>query len=122
MFKFPPTNTKQLASLHSTIKDIVSRLNVIEQEQAEYMEGEATVEVSRTKTNTNKDKEDKESDVSELKESMDTKSNKDSVKEPKDISYNSREKQKFNCPECNYVCEKRVTFNKHINTIWVKRL
>ena len=76
------------------------------------MEGEATVKVFRTKTSTHKDKEDKESDVSELKESTDAESNKDSVKEPKDMSYNSREKQELSCPQCDYVCEKRYTFNK----------
>ena len=80
------------------------------------MEGEATVKVFRTKTSTHKDKEDKESDVSELNESTGAENNKDSVEEPKDMSYNSREKQKLSCPQCDYVCEKRYTFNKHINT------
>ena len=80
------------------------------------MEGEATDEVSKTKTNTNKDKEDKESNVSELKESTDAESNKDSVKEPENMSYNIRKKQKFNCCQCDYICDKRVTLNKHINT------
>ena len=28
----------------------------------------------------------------------------------------SKEKQKFECPRCEYVCKKRVTLNKHMNT------
>ena len=51
------------------ILDLEVCLNVIEQDQAEYMEGQVIDKVSRTKTNTNKDKEDKESNVLELKES-----------------------------------------------------
>ena len=101
-------NTKILSNLISTVADIVERLDVIEQEQTEYIEKEVV-----TKTCTKTDKERKKSDDPERKQSAEpdtkidtmekTTANNDTLKETK----YSKEKQKFQCPQCEYLCKKK---------------
>ena len=47
-------NTKQLAKLKSTMDEIVERRDIIEQEQADYIEKDDIVEVATTNTDTKK--------------------------------------------------------------------
>ena len=65
-------NTIQLAKLISTVEDIVTRLNVIEQEQAEFIEKEANEEEATTKVHENTEKEPNMNKVWKGKESKET--------------------------------------------------
>ena len=89
-------NTKILNNPISTVADIVDKLNIIEQEQAEYIEKEVV-----TKTCTKTDKERKKSDDPERKQSAepDTKINTIKRKNANNETKYSKDKQKFQCPK-----------------------
>ena len=132
-------NTIQLTKLISTVDDIVERLNVIEQEQAEYIEKDANEEEATAESHENTEKdpnvnkvwkgtESKEANIPEHEadniETDETSSTADETDQKhKKIASNTKEsinnkciELKFKCQECRYECQNNVTLQKHWNT------
>ena len=110
-------NSKQLATLINNVNEVVERLRIVEQDQTKPSKCIVNVEEAKAIT----DKECKESEAEHLKHpNGDTlecptvkNTTTNNIKELRDCN---AKKYWLKCPKCEYICEKRVNLDKHINT------
>ena len=116
-------NSRQLATLISTVDDIVRRLCIIEQEETKQTERAVNVQELKHGNDVKRDKQHKErEEESDSEKHMNIYTMEKvpikltSYKEMKDLSNTEIEMQNMKCPKCEYECKKKVILSKHMNT------
>ena len=110
-----------MATLINTVNEVVERLRIVEQEQTKQPKCIVNVEEAKAKTDVKTDKELKESEAEDQKhpngdtpEFLTVKNTTiNYVKELRDCN---AKKYRLKYPKCEYICEKKVNLDKHINT------